>query len=533
MGKSTYDMAALEQALEEMTSVKQDISNASETIGGFLTGIDNRLNVFLYDSITGPMQLSQQYLSNDSQNCDYFNVWLQDTTDQLDNTVQQADDLANNPDLLDIDGGLDGTTSDTVGAPLAEIAGTTAGGLGSTTLDPKSADSKEQVSLDAKEWEKISSKEQDAITKKLKELGFSDKEIEAIKNGDASVDKTKLDDLATKLEKLYKEDPSIREKLKNLYGFDVFNDDGTINKEKLAIAMLIDDKDPTDKYNIQNLLEQLSLGSSKNNKNLNGNSPKMMADAVGSQSKSGTKYSTAIGLGLAAASMAGIGTKYAEDKSKSDSEESEDDENDKSNLADNLKSKLDKIIKGMKPSGSASKNCSNSAIAAAAGLGATGLAGGGILAANKAMMLVFKPEDFIKLPDETKNSIISDFKNVQFTEEEISLFMTSNLKIKASIIDEIINAIKKADELDKNLDVKIKQLYNFSVYENKTISKYLILMIMLIDGKKIDDGYNLYNILNKILAGTENGDYTYQGIHLKDVAVKENNEEQDSKEIQN
>ncbi len=533
MGKSTYDMAALQQALEEVESVKQDINNASEIIGGFLTGIDNRLNVYFHDTITGPMQTSQQYLYDDSQNCDYFNVWLQDTTDQLDNAVQQADDLANNPDLLDLDGELDGTTSDTVGAPLAEIAGTTAGGLGSTTLDPKSTDSKEQVSLDAKEWEKISSKEQDAITKKLKELGFSDKEIEAIKNGDASVDKTKLDDLATKLEKLYKEDPSIREKLKNLYGFDVFNDDGTINKEKLAIAMLIDDKDPTDKYNIQNLLEQLSLGSSKNNKNLNGNSPIMMADALGSQSKSGTKYSTAIGLGLAAASMAGIGTKYAEDKSKSDSDESEDDENDKSNLADNLKSKLDKIIKGMKPSGSASKNVGNSAIAAAAGLGATGLAGGGILAANKAMMLVFKPEDFIKLPDETKNSIISDFKNVQFTEEEISLFMTSNLKIKASIIDEIINAIKKTDELDKNLDVKIKQLYNFSVYENKTISKYLILMIMLIDGKKIDDGYNLYNILNKILAGTENGDYTYQGIKLQDVVVKENKDENNEKEIQN
>ncbi len=108
--------------------------------------------------------------------------------------------------------------------------------------------------------------------------------------------------------------------------------------------------------------------------------------------------------------------------------------------------------------------------------------------------------------------------------------MTSNLKIKASIIDDIIHAIKKAKELDKKLDSKIKKLYNFSMFtENKKISKYLILMMMLIDGKKIGDKYNLYNILNPVLAGTEDGDYTYQGISLQDIAVKEI---QDDKEIQ-
>ena len=64
--------------------------------------------------------------------------------------------------------------------------------------------------------------------------------------------------------------------------------------------------------------------------------------------------------------------------------------------------------------------------------------------------------------------------------------MTSNLKIKASLIDDIITAIKKASELDPELNSKIKQVYNFSVFtESNKISKYLILMIMLIFQMKL------------------------------------------------
>ena len=107
--------------------------------------------------------------------------------------------------------------------------------------------------------------------------------------------------------------------------------------------------------------------------------------------------------------------------------------------------------------------------------------------------------------------------------------MTSNLKIKASLIDDIITAIKKASELDPELNSKIKQVYNFSVFtESNKISKYLILMIMLIDGKKIGDQYNIYDILNPILAETDYVNYTYQGVSLQDIVVKEKEEKKES-----
>ena len=145
------------------------------------------------------------------------------------------------------------------------------------------------------------------------------------------------------------------------------------------------------------------------------------------------------------------------------------------------------------------------------------------------MMLVFKPEHFTNLSEVIKDTILNTFKALKFTEEELDLFMTSNLKIKASLIDDMITAIKKASELDTELDSKIKQVYNFSVFtENNKISKYLILMIMLIDGKKIGDKYNIYDILNPILAETDYVNYTYQGVSLQDIVVKEKDGKKES-----
>ena len=51
---------------------------------------------------------------------------------------------------------------------------------------------------------------------------------------------------------------------------------------------------------------------------------------------------------------------------------------------------------------------------------------------------------------------------------------------------------------------------------------------MLIDGKKIGDQYNIYDILNPILAETDYVNYTYQGVSLQDIVVKEKEEKKES-----
>ena len=56
----------------------------------------------------------------------------------------------------------------------------------------------------------------------------------------------KLNEFAKLLLELYAKDPSIREYLLKKYGFDIFNEDGTINFKKLLIALLMDQIDKDD-----------------------------------------------------------------------------------------------------------------------------------------------------------------------------------------------------------------------------------------------------------------------------------------------
>ncbi len=515
MGLISYDFSALKNTIEDAEKVPEEINDISKIIDDFVTGIDHRLKVYFHDSVTAPMQTSQKELEDDAANCENFSTWLGETVEQMKIPIKITQDLADDPDVDDIDGKVDEPDNDAVDPQTKGIA-IAASLLDSDEKEPESPDSKKTAPLDSEDDGENSNNEQDEDAKKLKGLDSSDDD--STKDRDKDVDSAELEALSTELEELYKSDPSIREEIKALYGFDIFNKDGTINKEKLALALSMDGKNPNDEYDLKTLLEKLKQTTSKGdttNKSAISNITSVITDNAGKYSKTTSTISgAAAGLGLAAAAMAGIGSVYSKEESNSESETSSDKNNTKSNITDELKS----------------KDTRNSNIAVATGLGAAGLTGVGILVGGKTRMLVFKPEDFINLPDTIKKSIISNFKNVKFSEEELNLFMTANLKIKASIIDNIIHAIKKAKELDKELDSKIKQLYNFSMFtENKKISKYLILMMMLIDGKKIGDKYNLYNILNPVLAGTEDGDYTYQGISLQDIAVKEI---EDDKEIQ-
>ncbi len=540
MALSNYDLAALEKVEEDIKSITGKVNDTSSTIDEFITGIDHRIKMYFYDSITGPIRNSQKDLDNDAVSCDNFNTWITDSYSDLTKTISQTQDIADSVSSSDISANVDGTSTGSGDASLQDIAtlsstvGTTVGGLGS-------ADKAEQFPLDPEAWGNLSGAEKEAIVKKLKELGFTDGEINNIKDGKVSVDKVKLEELASQLEKLYKLDPSIRQKLKDLYGFDIFNDDGTVNKEKLAIAMLMDAKNPNDQYDLKTLLTKLSANTStddNNNKNTTSNVTKVVtSDVSNSGQTTSTIAGAAAGLGATVAAVGGTTSKAtglaasAEEEALAEGAVSDtsSDTSKNSGILDGLKSEMNHVINSIKPSGNISTKQGNAAIMAGAGLGTASLAGGGIMAGKKIMMLVFKPENFTNLSETIKDTILNTFKALKFTEEELDLFMTSNLKIKASLIDEMITAIKKASELDPELDSKIKQVYDFSVFtENNKISKYLILMIMLIDGKKIGDQYNIYDILNPILAETDYVNYTYQGVSLQDIVVKEKEEKKES-----
>ena len=68
------------------------------------------------------------------------------------------------------------------------------------------------------------------------------------------VNQNSLAELKTKLEEAYKNDPDFREKLKKKYGFDIIDEDGNVIESNLTMAMIMDDADKKDDYDINKLL---------------------------------------------------------------------------------------------------------------------------------------------------------------------------------------------------------------------------------------------------------------------------------------
>lgn len=535
MSNRTYNEDELNDLAEKSSKISQNLEAISKDTTSYYNKIDSRILRKFSDTFSQINNYNGK-IQNDIDNIETYGNWLNQTLEDYTGTRTSVEDMT--PDLSDISADVGDTSLGEGDASLKDLSsissiiGSTVGGLGS-------ADKAEQFPLDPEAWGNLSGSEKEAIVKKLKELGFTDEEINNIKDGKVSVDKVRLEELASQLEKLYKLDPSIRQKLKDLYGFDIFNDDGTVNKEKLAIAMLMDAKNPNDQYDLKTLLTKLSANTStgdNSNKSTTGNVTKVVTNDIGGSSQTtSTIAGAAAGLGATVAAVGGTTSKAtglaasAEEEALANEKELSDKDSKNSNILDGLKSEMNHVINSIKPSGNISTKQGNAAIMAGAGLGTASLAGGGIMAGKKIMMLVFKPEHFTNLSEVIKDTILNTFKALKFTEEELDLFMTSNLKIKASLIDDMITAIKKASELDPELDSKIKQVYNFSVFtESNKINKYLILMIMLIDGKKIGDQYNIYDILNPILAETDYVNYTYQGVSLQDIVVKEKEEKKES-----
>lgn len=538
MSKSIYNDDELNDLAEKSSKISQNLEAISKDTTSYYNKIDSRILRKFSDTFSQINNYNGK-IQNDIDNIETYGNWLNQTLEDYTGTRTSVEDMT--PDLSDISADVGDTSLGEGDASLKDLSsissiiGSTVGGLGS-------ADKAEQFPLDPEAWGNLSGSEKEAIVKKLKELGFTDEEINNIKDGKVSVDKVRLEELASQLEKLYKLDPSIRQKLKDLYGFDIFNDDGTVNKEKLAIAMLMDDKNANDQYDLKTLLTKLSANTStgnSSNKSTTGNVTKVVTNDIGGSSQTtSTIAGAAAGLGATVAAVGGTTSKATGLAASAEEEalagdKSSNSSNKNSSLLDGLKSEMNHVINSIKPSGNISTKQGNAAIIAGAGLGTASIAGGGIMAGKKIMMLVFKPEHFTNLSEVIKDTILNTFKALKFTEEELDLFMTSNLKIKASLIDDMITAIKKASELDHELDSKIKQVYNFSVFtESNKISKYLILMIMLIDGKKIGDRYNIYDILNPILAETDYVNYTYQGVSLQDIVVKEKEEKKETKKQQ-
>ena len=224
---AVYDPAKIELTIENAGTISSNISTITESVSSQIGSLDIR--VYNYFASFGKARSSSRTLANETTTVDSFKSWMTDTYDDYTRTLGG---LPSAPGPTDLDVGSDTQFR------WGDISATTP-----------------TYSLTAEAWDKFTAEEKKAMEAKLKELGFTDEEIQAIKDGNAVVNKTTLDKLDSALTKLNNEGSDVRDVILKQYGFDIFNDDGTINRDKLALALMIDGKDPNDEYDLVALLK--------------------------------------------------------------------------------------------------------------------------------------------------------------------------------------------------------------------------------------------------------------------------------------
>ena len=113
-----------------------------------------------------------------------------------------------------------------------------------------SIDVKSSQAIGSDIWGGFSNTDQVNIIMKLQVVGYSQEEIKKIINGKFDVATIEVDALKNSLEELISTHPELRNEIIDIYGFDIFNEDGSIDNNKLILTLIIDQKDENDDYSL-------------------------------------------------------------------------------------------------------------------------------------------------------------------------------------------------------------------------------------------------------------------------------------------
>ena len=151
-------------------------------------------------------------------------------------------------------------------------------------------------------------------------------------------------------------------------------------------------------------------------------------------------------------------------------------------------------------------------------------AGAGIYAGARTKYYIFDQDDWESLVPSDRDLIINKFLEVELLDAEIETFRTATFRIKADILDDPAKKIEKAYKQDPKIQEDIIQKYTFDIFTEKgQVDRYLLYILMIIDGHSTISEYNIYGILNDYLE--EEIDLLYSGLQMEDFITEDNEEE--------
>lgn len=402
--------------------------------------------------------------------------------------------------------------------------------FGSGSKSTSGVGTSEDYSIDANEWANLPSNVKDSVIASLKNAGYTDDEVNKIISGEEIVKKQTVNRISTIVESLSKTNSSVRAKLKNLFGFDLFKD-GSVEPNLLTAAIFISSKglgydvdtssasvfssnknvlsyalqkEYKDNPGIRKQIEEeygfdifkddgtveddklilvLFMDGAKKDDALD--ISKYVADRV--QFEDG-KYKLAFGGSLGSDSEFATGSKKS---AATDFRSSAIKGKVGSKNATESSAKLQAIY-GL-TSGKAEENSKNkmfgfnsknmsrlipelseklkegldkSAMLAVSAGAASSIASGSALVRKSTKKIKFDKTNFAALDQKTREAFIKCLEQEGLPKPEIEIVMTSTYKISENRLYKFINSVEKAAEISKLLTVKINDMYGFNPYNS-------------------------------------------------------------------
>ena len=286
-GRFLYDSL---QILEDADNM---INNANIEYDSMLNAVDNAIRLVAKCEENGEVtndDLESQYIAKKTQNSFLGSSVIDDKisrTSAKNITDVPVSSLASNvTDTIGVSAAasiasiptssLASNVTDTIGvSAAASIASIPTSSLASNIMDKQSTSSSKSVekianstigesvlsfsktpnafgehSIGNNTWNSLTLAEQSNVTEKLSQVGYMAEEISLITSGSASAPTLMVNSISNKLEKEIMNHPEIKNGILEKYGFNIFNENGTIDKDKLTLLLVIDNKNETDEYDI-------------------------------------------------------------------------------------------------------------------------------------------------------------------------------------------------------------------------------------------------------------------------------------------
>ena len=248
MATANYDFGALNGALEKVNNTKVTMEEVVDSITSINSKLDSRI-IEHYNDYFGEVNEVKNTMSSDSAEMKIVYDWLNSQILGAKDTDVVTSDQADNAQIYNGDGSVSNSFASGIAAGTASV------------VEPSSVVEKQDAvvapikpldtyKISAEVFAALPAAVQAAVTAKLQEVGYTEAEIADIKSGKMGVSTVLLETVKGKLETTYLLHPEIRQAIIDEYGFDIFTDDGRVDKDRLALLLLVDDKKKDDKYNI-------------------------------------------------------------------------------------------------------------------------------------------------------------------------------------------------------------------------------------------------------------------------------------------